>query len=152
MLLSTFPYAPLFHTADTFLRSSKKSISRIQSVASSRHARKTPSFQNRAQKPFSDTPYLSRKQRFCAHPTKETLEFAAMLLGKNSPRRKNSFDPVVGSMRHTQQEPSPVQIRHSIRGQRPNIQGDTNDRVAVLQEPITSKSQSSPLPFGPQKR
>jgi hypothetical protein len=96
MLPTPLPQLLSLYLACSVIASFKKSISRIQSVALSRHARKRPSFQNRAQKPFSDIPYLSRKQGFCAPPSFETLKFATILLGKNSTRRKNRPSPRVG--------------------------------------------------------
>jgi hypothetical protein len=118
-----FSQSPSLHLAARVLASFKKSISRIQSVAFSRPARKHPSFQNRTQKPFSDTPYLSRKQGFCADPTSETIEFATIILGKNSPRRKNSLTPIVGPMRHASRCPrKPLAIQDRSPSRTDNVE------------------------------
>jgi hypothetical protein len=103
----------------------KKSISPFQPVAFSQPARKHSSFQNRAQKPFADTPYLSRKQGFCAHPTIETLEFATILLGKNSTRRKNSRSPIVGLPRQRPSRHVSSSVRNSTADSPINIRPST---------------------------
>ncbi len=82
MLSSPLSHLPSLQPAIGFLRSFKKSISLVQSVAFSRPARNRPHSQNRAQKPFSDTPYSLRKTGFLRAPLQWNPHIPRNLIGK----------------------------------------------------------------------
>jgi hypothetical protein len=72
MLSTTLPQIPSLHPSWTFLRSLKKSIFLIQSVACARFSKNPPTFRYRAQKVISERLFPSRKTWFLRAPDQWT--------------------------------------------------------------------------------
>jgi hypothetical protein len=95
------PHPPSLHPADSHFhplcapRNYEKN--RLHFHDFQQNARLTKSARKKC---FSHPCFLREKGGFCADPTNGTLKFSQCILGKKSPRRKNSLAPEVGFIRH----------------------------------------------------
>ncbi len=108
MSITPSPHLPFLQPAAPLLRAFKKTISLVQSVAFTRRARNRPHYQNRAQKPKSDTLYSARNTRFLRAPHLWTPHISRNLIGKKRDPQKKPAEATSGDHTSASQPASPA--------------------------------------------